>query len=177
MSLMPVALPPGRLKTGNQTHFYRVRPNDEHNGNCRCSRFGGKRCRSADRSDDDGCSTSNQVCGQRRQGLVAAFSPTILDRYILSVDVSGFVQALVKCRDVLRECRSRCAMKKPDQRLLRLLCARHERPSCTSANQAEKFPPPHSRPSSTMARSDYQMISNAGRLQFGAAQSAHTRDF
>jgi hypothetical protein len=33
----------------------------------------------------------------------------ILDRYILPIDVSGFVQALVKCRDVLRECRRSAA--------------------------------------------------------------------
>jgi hypothetical protein len=79
------------------------------------------------------------------KGLIVTFSPTVIDSGILAIDVSGFVQPFVKRRNVLRECRSRCAVKKSDNRH-RLLSMCNHRPNHGTTSKPHKLAASHLTP-------------------------------
>src|SRR5262249_12249298 len=70
----------------------------------------------------------NQFSGQRRQAIVMAISPTVLNPEVLSVDETRFTQALPeRCHTIGVRLR-RPGAEGTDRRDTRLLCARRERP-------------------------------------------------
>src|SRR5690242_17553728 len=74
------------------------------------------------------------------------FGPAIFDRYILALDIAGFVQALTESINSLREAFGRAAMQKSDHRY-RLLGTRREGPTGGNAStEPEKVPPSHGAP-------------------------------
>src|SRR6266581_1657517 len=86
----------------------------------------------------------NEVGRLRRQSLVSAFRPAILDRHVLAVYVAGFLQSLAKRGCVGSIPLRRCAVEESDCRHRRLLCPRRERPRRSrSAEKRDELPPPH----------------------------------
>src|SRR5262245_51191170 len=133
------------IETGNEADLHRVRADDENDGNCRRCRFCGECRRSAYRRHDHSHTSLDQIGSQCRKGLIASFGPTIVDRRILAVDVSGFVQSFVKRRDVLRECCGRRAVEKSDNRH-RLLSMCNHRPKRGTTGKPHKLTASHLTP-------------------------------
>src|SRR5262249_37118776 len=68
-------------------------PNDRYCGGCRlCCEAGCGR----GACGDDGHLTTNQIGCQRRQSVILATRPAILDRHVATFDKAGFLQALAK---------------------------------------------------------------------------------
>src|SRR5215211_3860687 len=92
--LMPVALPPGNA--GDQTKPDRVFADAEDDRDRRGRSFGRKGSRVAPGRGDNGHATAHEVGHERWQAIVLALQPVVLDRYILALDVAGFVEALTE---------------------------------------------------------------------------------
>src|SRR5262249_45965513 len=74
-----------------------------------------------------------------------------LDRHVLALDKSLFLQTLLECRHEMHEpCRRRAA-KKANHRHRRLLRARRERPCRHAAEKRDELAPVHSITSSARA--------------------------
>jgi hypothetical protein len=84
-----VATWPG--KAGDKSSPDRVFTDPEDDRDSRCSSFGRDRRGPADRSDH-GHTTADQVSHQRRQAIVMALQPVVLDRHVLALDVAGFTE-------------------------------------------------------------------------------------
>src|SRR5262249_22602408 len=78
------------------------------------------------------------------QPTVIIVGPTILDRDILTIDVTGLPHAAIECSELLAPGSGRAAVKESDNRHRRLLRARRER-QCRSrtAEQRDEFATPH----------------------------------
>src|SRR5262245_17904424 len=77
------------------------------------------------------------------QPTVIIVGPTILDRDILTIDVTGLPHAAIECSELLAPGSGRAAVEESDNRH-RLLRARRERPSYRrAAEKCDEFPPPH----------------------------------
>src|SRR5262245_28384646 len=100
--------------------------------------LGSQTGRSAGRGNDRDSST-NEVGRLRRQSLVPAFRPAILDRQVLAVYVAGFPQSLAKRGCVESIPLRRCAVEESDCRHCRLLPARSERPRSRAAEQRDEL--------------------------------------
>src|SRR5262249_32906733 len=87
----------------------------------------------------------NQFSGQRRQAIVMALSPTVLNREVLAVDQTRFTQALPKRCHTIGVGLRRAGAEKANHRHRRLLRARRERPCrrC-AAEQRDELAAPHS---------------------------------
>ena len=81
---------------------------------------------------DHGHLSADQIGHQRRQAIVLALQPVVLDRHVLAFDVAGFVEAFAERGHKARGGIGRPVSDKPDHRHRRLLRARGERP-CTAA--------------------------------------------
>src|SRR5262245_30922560 len=90
----------------------------------------------------------NEVGRLRRQSLVSAFRPAILDRHVLAVYVAGFLQSLAKRGYVERILLRRCAVEEPDHRHRRLLRPRRQRPRGRAADQRDELASSHGAPAS-----------------------------
>ena len=88
----------------------------------------GRECGRVSRRGDHRDLSTNQIACQRRQSIQLSLGPTIFDRDVLPLDVSGLVQASAKRAqtDCILTVRSRA--EEPDHRHRRLLRARRERP-------------------------------------------------
>src|SRR5262245_49950393 len=98
MELIPVKLPPGRLRLANETDFDRVRPDTKDDRNCRRDSF---RCECgwcARRGGDHGHSTLHQIAHQFRQPSIIIVCETEFDRHIAAFDEACFVQAFAERR-------------------------------------------------------------------------------
>jgi hypothetical protein len=114
-------------QAGDKTQLDRVTPGHEYDRNRRGRRFGRQRRRCAARGND-GDLLLNQIGRQRRQSVILAFRPAILDGRVLTVDVVGFFQALAERGDERPIPVRRCAVEETDHRHRTLLRARRERP-------------------------------------------------
>src|SRR5262249_14450262 len=94
---------------------------------------------------------TDEVSHERRQTIVLAVKPMVLYRDVLTLDVAGFVEAITECSGTARI--RRPAIDEPDDRRLRLLCARRERPHRRAAEQRDELAPFHSITSSARASS------------------------
>src|SRR5437016_4957510 len=140
----PVRLPPGRFRLAPRPNWDRVTPGREYDRNRRGRRFG-RQCRRRGGRGDDGDLVLNQLGRQRRQSVILAPGPAILDRHVAALDITSFVEALAErghhgCVSLRRP-----TIEEPDHRHCWLLRARRERPDCrrTAAEKRDEFPPPH----------------------------------
>src|SRR5262249_42705980 len=120
----------------------RVSANAKGDRDRRGRSFGRKRRRIANRSDN-GDATADEVGHERRQAVVLAGKPVVLDRHVLALDVARFAKALTKrgcmaCRTIARS-----AAEKANHRSRRLLRARRERPGSRAAEQRYELAPFH----------------------------------
>src|SRR5262249_19624574 len=98
--------------------------------------------------------TSNEISRERRQPIRSSLRPAIFDRDVLTLDVTGLVQATAETGHPGRERLRRLSTQESDHRHRRLLCAHHERPrSCCAAEQRNEPTPCHSITSSARASS------------------------
>src|SRR5438034_10557265 len=88
----------------------------------------------------------NQLGRQRRQPIVSALRPAVLDRNVLTLDEAGFLQSLAECAQApFHDGFRRCGAEEPDHRHRRLLRPCRERPrGCGAAEQRNEFAAPHS---------------------------------
>src|SRR5262249_11926499 len=97
---------------------------------------------------------TNQIGGERRKSVIAAFRPAILDRHILALDIAGLLQTLMKRAYHGCEAVGQSAVEEPDHRHRRLLRARRERPrGRRAAEQQYELAALHSITSSASASS------------------------
>ena len=67
------------------------------------SRLGRERSGRAAGRGDHGHLSADQIGNQRRQAIVVALQPVVLDRYVLTFDVAGFVEAFAERDRITRE--------------------------------------------------------------------------
>src|SRR5262245_23905895 len=79
--------------------------------------------------------------------------PSVFDRHVSALDVTGVTQASVKSREKLACQFERCEVEKPDHRHRWLLRARRERPRRRAAERCDDLAAPHSITSSARASS------------------------
>src|SRR5262249_8675398 len=114
--------------------------------------FGRKRRRIAGRSYN-GYATADEVGHERRQTMVFAAEPVVLDRHVLRLDVASFAEACTE-----RACMARRAIERPTadkayHRHRRLLRARREWPRRRTTQQRYELAAFHSITSSASASS------------------------
>ena len=122
--LIPVALPPGRAKlatrpnlTGSSATLRDRRGRGfRHRG---CSGEGGR--------GNHGPATADEVGHERRQAIVFALQPVVLDHHVLGLDVAGFVEGLTERSAKARGFLRRSGADKANDRHGRLRRARSSR--------------------------------------------------
>src|SRR5262249_41404458 len=114
------------IEASDETELHRIAGGGEDNGNRRNRGF--YRLHSRAIGDDHCHLTTNQLSRQRRHSVVLPARPAILDRYVLTLDIACFLQALTKRAHHRRVCVRRCAVKKSDHRHRRRLRACRHRP-------------------------------------------------
>jgi hypothetical protein len=93
--------------------------------------LGGQRGNGSTSRGDHRHRTANKVRRQGRQLISSILSPTVLDRYVLALNIAGFLQALAKRGEIICSGVARGpAAEVPDHRHGRLLRPRRERPGC-----------------------------------------------
>src|SRR5262249_61736116 len=84
----------GSAEAGDEADLHRIAGGGEDNGNRLNRRF--YRLHSRAIGDDHCHLTTNQLSRQRRHSVVLPGRPAILDRYVLTLDIACFLQALTK---------------------------------------------------------------------------------
>src|SRR5262249_37094836 len=105
----PAALPPTRSQkidppqvsprpgeAGDETELDGVFANAEHDRDRRGRSFGGKRSSVAGWRGDNNDTTTHEVSHERRKAIELALKPVVLHRYVLALDVAGFVETLAE---------------------------------------------------------------------------------
>src|SRR5215831_11892647 len=96
--------------------------------------FGRERRRIASRSDN--CyATAGEVGHKRRQAIVLAAEPMVLDDHVLAIDVVDFAEALRERSRMASGAIERSTTDKANYRHRRPLRARREWPRCGAAEQ------------------------------------------
>src|SRR5262245_46600285 len=121
----------------------RVSANAKGDRDRRGRSFGRKRRRIANRSDNADA-TADEVGHERRQAVVLAAEPAVLDGHVLALYVAGFGEAFTE-----RACMAGGAIERPtadkaDHRHRRLLRARRERPASRAAESQDERAALHS---------------------------------
>jgi hypothetical protein len=87
---------------------------------------------------------AGKVDHDRRQAIVLAVQPVVLDSHVLALDVAGFVEGFTERTNAAHGGLLRLSVDEPDHRHRRLLPARGERPRHRrAAKQAEDIPASH----------------------------------
>ena len=137
-----VAARPG--KAGDKTQLDRVFADAEDDRDCSGRSFGCKRGRIAAGRSDNGHATADEVGHERRQTIVLALQPMVLDRRVLALDVAGFVESFSERSDLAHRGVRRPAADEADDRHRRLLRASRERPCGRCApKQCDELASPH----------------------------------
>ena len=92
IKVIPVALPPGRLKLVNQSSRDRIEPDHEDNRKVVVAALAASAAGGAGGHDDRDRAT-DQVGRQRGQSFVLAVGQAILDPHVLPLDEAGFADA------------------------------------------------------------------------------------
>ena len=140
-----VAARPG--EAGDKTKLDRVFGDAEDDRDRRGCSFGRERSGAVAGRGDHGHATADQIGHQRRQAIVLALQPVVLDRHVLAFDVAGFVEALAERGRKARGTIGRPAVDKPDhrhRRLLRRAASGHA--NAVPPKSADELAPPHIRP-------------------------------
>ena len=152
--LMPVALPPGRLKLATRPSLTGSSPMPKTIGIVVGRSFCGKR---------SGVLPGVAITATRRWTKSAMSagrrsywpsSPVVFHRHVLAFDITGFVEALAERTSNAPRVLGRAAVDEPDHRHRRLLRPRRQRPRRRAAEQRDELAPPHSITSSARPRSD-----------------------
>src|SRR5206468_1532134 len=106
----------GMAETLDESELYRILAAAENDRNGLSRRFGGDRRRQAAGRDDHGDLALDQLGGELRQQVRAAFGPAVFDREVLTVDVAAFLQALAESFDEMRAFVGPAAVEKADER-------------------------------------------------------------
>src|SRR5215211_3183961 len=142
--IYPRRVAAGSVKAGYETKVDRVHAAAEDNRNGRGCRLRSDRRIGGTCRSDNVHSTPNQIGNKRRQSVVLALCPAVLDRHVLAFHVSAFIEALMECCQRISGVAGRPTAEESDHRHRRLLCARRERPCHGSAaNQGDELAPPH----------------------------------
>src|SRR5215510_14713844 len=132
-----VAARPGKAR--DQTKRNGVSADAEDNRD-RCGRRFGRLSSSgrAGRSDNDDA-TADEVSHERRQAIVSAVQPIVLDNHVLTLDVAGFAEASAERSGMASGGIGPPTADEADGRHLWLLRARRQRPCCrrTADHRAE----------------------------------------
>src|SRR5262249_9559943 len=127
----PCDVPAGSIETGDKPKLDGIGPSLEHDRNRR-GRSPGR-----ERGDDCWCCdhghlTADQVGRQRRQSVILAFRPAVLDCHVLPLDIAGFLETFTEGGHQERVSPGRSAAEESDHRLRRLLRAPRTatRPPC-----------------------------------------------
>src|SRR5262245_34484952 len=128
-----------------------VVPDREDDRDRRGRSFGHERDRIATGRGDHRDATANEVGHERRQAIVLALQPVVLNHYVLALDVAGFVETFAERSGSARGGIGRTGADEAHDRHRRLLRARRERPRSCAANQRDELAPPHSITSSARA--------------------------
>ena len=75
----------------------------------------------------------NQIACHRRQSIIVALSPVVLDSNVMAIDITGLPESFKKRRQGPRIILRRGSIEKSDDRHCRLLSVSHGRPSGGSA--------------------------------------------
>src|SRR5262249_34222846 len=137
-----VAARPG--KAGDQTKPDWVVPHAEDDRD-RCGRRLGRLGTSglAGRSYN-GDATADEVSHERRQAIVSAVQPMVLDHHVLALDVAGFAEAFAERSRIARGGIGRPNVDEADDRQRRLLRPRREWPhSRRAAEQCDELTSPY----------------------------------
>ncbi len=89
-----VAARPG--EAGDKTKLHRVFADAEDDRGRRGRSFGCKRSKVAGWRGDNGHAPAHEVSHERRKAIELALQPVVLHRYVLALDVAGFVEALAE---------------------------------------------------------------------------------
>ena len=65
---------------------------------------------------DDGHTTADEVIHERRQAIVLALQPVVLDHHVLAFDVAGFVEAFAERGGIAGGVLGRSAVDEADDR-------------------------------------------------------------
>src|SRR5262249_8406197 len=114
---------------------------------------GGRGWNVAPRRNDDCYLAPDQIRRQCWQSIVLALGRLVLDCDVLTLEISGLLEALKKRRHQVGGALDRSAPEEPDHRHRRLLRACRERPSRRAAEQRDEFAAFHSITSSASASS------------------------
>ena len=145
--LTPVMFPPGRLKLATRPRRDGIAAECGDDRNRRRRGLGRQRRRFAAGRSKHGHRPAREFRRQRRQSVVLALRPAVFDRHVPAFDVSVFGQSPTERGHHMRALVGRRCAEIPDHRHRRLLRARRERPRRRrTAQNTEKFPPPHARP-------------------------------
>ena len=136
--VVPVTLPPGRARLA-EAHLHRIGRSREDDRNGRNRLFDRQRARRI--GDDRRHSTADQFKRDDRHAIELSLRPTIFDRYILALDVPGFLQALPERDYCVLVATRRPAVDECHQRPRGLLRSRRERPSRRTAEGSDEFAP------------------------------------
>ena len=122
-----IAARPG--EAGDKTKLNRVTADAENDRDRRGCSFGRERTRHVANRGDHGYSPADQIGHQRRQAIVLALQPVVLDRHVLAFDVAGFFEAFAECVRITHVSIGRPSANDADHRHRRLLrLCRNERP-------------------------------------------------
>src|SRR5215468_2203324 len=140
---------PGRVaarlgKAGDETKFDGVVADAEDDRD-RCGRSLGRLSNGglAGRSDN-GYATTHEVSHERRQAIELALQPVVFHRYVLALEVAGFVEGFAERSRIAPRGLGRPNVDEADDRHRRLLRARRERPSDgRAAQQCDEVAPSH----------------------------------
>src|SRR5262245_34113163 len=141
------------IQAGNESGSHRVFPG-EHDRDRRSYRFSGRGWNVAPRRNDDCYLAPDQIRRQCWQSIVLALGRLVLDCDVLTLEISGLLEALKKRRHQVGGALDRSAPEEPDHRHRRLLRACRERPSRRAAEQRDEFAAFHSITSSARTRID-----------------------
>src|SRR5262249_52903500 len=142
----PSDVAPRPIDTGDKAAFDRVVAAREDNRDCTGRLHGDERRIVAAGCGDHSHLTSNEISHERRQPIQSSLRPAIIDRDVLTLDVTGLVQAAAETGHPGSERLRRLSTQESDHRHRRLLCAHHERPrSRRAAEQGDELAPLHLR--------------------------------
>jgi hypothetical protein len=127
-TIMPVRLPPGRLRLATIPKSNRVAAEGEDDRDRRGCRLSGE-CRiDSPHGEDRGDVAVYQIGRKRRQLFVLIFRPTELHRDVAPGYETGLTETPVECGNVRRTGASRVAGEKSDHRQRPLLRPHRQRP-------------------------------------------------
>jgi hypothetical protein len=114
-------------KARNETHLHRILADAKDDRDRRGRSFGRKRGSIGER-DDHGHATADEIGHERRQSIVLAIQPVVLNDDVLALDVPGVAKGFAERSGLAHGGLGRPALDKAHDRHRRLLRPRSERP-------------------------------------------------